>query len=119
MTRLANYTPHAALTYRPDGGEAVHLPQLGNARCAEEYVPDGEFAGGLPRTQMRYGDVTGLPDAEPGTIYVVSQLVVGALPERADLAFPAGLVRDDEGTIIGFRFLARSDAGVQKEGGQR
>ena len=107
MTRLANYTPHAVLTYRPDEGETIELPQLGNARCSEEYTPGGEFPSGLPLTLMQYGDVTGLPEPEPDTVYVVSQLVVGALPDRTDLAFPAGLVRDARGDIIGFRFLAR------------
>lgn len=108
MTNLANYTPHLDLTYRPDGGDAVVLPQLGNARCTEEYLPAGGFPeGDLPLTLMRYGEVTGLPDPQPGTVFVVSQLVVNALPERTDLAFPAGLVRDGEGTIIGFRYLAR------------
>ena len=107
MTRLANYTPHAVLTYRPDGGDALELPQVGNARCQEEFQADGQFDGGWPRTLMHYGAVNGLPAPEPGTVYVVSQLVVNALPERGDLAFPAGLVRDDEGTIIGFRYLAR------------
>ena len=108
MTTLANYTPHTALTYRPEGGEVVVLPQLGSARCAEEYLPAGKFHDGdLPLTLMRYGEVTGLPDPQPGTVFVVSQLVVNALPERTDLAFPAVLVRDGEGTIIGFRYLAR------------
>lgn len=105
--RLLNYTPHAVLTYRPDAGEPVALPQLGNARCAEEFLAGGEFPGGLPLTLMRYGEVTGLPEPADGVVYVVSQLVVNALPGRRDLAFPAGLVRDDEGTIVGFRFLAR------------
>lgn len=107
MTRLANYTPHALLVYRPDGGEPIELPQLGNARCTEEYLPGGLLPGGLQLTLMGYGDVTGLPDPEPGVVYLVSQLAVNALPERTDVAFPAGLVRDNEGTIIGFRFLAR------------
>lgn len=107
MTRLVNYTPHAELTYRPDGGDVHVLPQQGNARCAEEHVPGGEVAPGLPLTLMRYGEVTGLPEAQDGVVVVVSQLVVNALPERTDLVFPAGLVRDDEGTIIGFRYLAR------------
>lgn len=107
MTRLVNYTPHAVLTYRPDGGEPLDLPQRGNARCSEEYLPGGEFPGGLPVTLMRYGEVTGLPSPEVGTVYLVSQLVVAALPDRTDLAFPAGLVRDDHGAIVGFRYLAR------------
>lgn len=50
--------------------------------------------------------MTGLPEPEAWTLYVVSQLVVTHIPERTDLAFPFDLVRDDEGTITGFRALA-------------
>lgn len=107
MSSLRNYTPHLVLTYRPEGAAPIDLPQLGNARCTENYLPGDAFAGGQPCTLMSYGEVTGLPDPEPGAIFLVSQLVVNALPRRTDLAFPAGLLRDDEGTIIGFRFLAR------------
>lgn len=108
MTRLVNYTPHAELVFRPVGGEPVVLPQQGNARCAEEFLPDGRFEGtDLPRTLMRYGQVAGLPEPAVGVVVVVSQLVVSACPDRTDLAFPAGLVRDRAGTIVGFRYLAR------------
>lgn len=108
MTRLVNFTPHTELVFRPVGGEPVVLPQQGNARCAEEFLPDGTFEGtDLPRTLMRYGQVTGLPEQTAGVVVVVSQLVVSACPERDDLAFPAGLVRDEAGTIVGFRYLAR------------
>jgi len=40
-------------------------------------------------------------------VYVVSQLVVLAHPERDDLVFPAGLERNDEGDVIGFCYLTR------------
>lgn len=106
MTTLENYTPHAELVYRPDGGEPLVLPQRGNARCTEQYEPGGTV-GDLPLTLMRYGDVTGLPEPAAGVVYVVSQLVVNALPARGDLVFPSGLVRDGEGTIVGSAHLAR------------
>lgn len=104
---LQNYTPHTELVYRPDDGDPIVLPQQGNARCTEEYQPGGTLPGGELVMHLRYGEVTGLPLPAAGVTYVVSQLVVNALPERDDLAFPAGLVRDDEGTIVGFRYLAR------------
>lgn len=113
MDALKNYTPHQVLTYCPDDGIAVDLPQVGNARCTEEFIPGGSFPGGQPLTRLRYGEVTGLPEPEPGTVCVVSQLVVNALPDRTDLAFPAGLSRDGGGTIVGFRFLARPAASEQ------
>lgn len=112
IEELRNYTPHNPLTYWPEGGEPVVLPQLGSARCRESIRANGSFdaQGDYPRAVISYGEVEDLPGPEPGVVYVVSQLVVRAHPERTDLAFPAGLVRDDEGTIIGFSVLARFEA---------
>lgn len=105
--RLRNLTPHRTLTYL-GSAEPVVLGSEGVARCAEITAASGWWDEGhvLPRVVVSYGAVTGLPDPEPGVIYVVSQLVVAQLPERDDLAFPFGLVRDDKGDIIGFSALA-------------
>lgn len=105
---LRNYTPHKSLTFQGPFG-SVSLPHLGSARCAEEVHQDGFYdpEETLPRTVISYGDVTGLPAPEPGVLFVVSQLVIGQLPERNDLAFPSDLVRDADGSIVGFRRLAR------------
>lgn len=111
MERLLNYTPHAQLVYRPDDGAAVTLPQQGNVRLAEEWLPDGELPNGMPLTRLRYGPPEGLPSPRAGVVYVVSQLVVNACPERDDLVFPAGLLRNERGDITGFRLLARPAAG--------
>lgn len=114
---LHNYTPHALLTWLPPDGEPIPLPQLGNARCDEVHVQAGFFDddGRLPRTVIRYTNVTGLPEPEPGVIYVVSHLTVAACPDRDDLAFPAGLRRDDEGTIVGFTLLGRPVSDLTRE----
>lgn len=114
--RLRNFTPHKTLTY-VGGSEPVVLPAEGLARCRETSWIDGAWDddGTLPRTRVSYGAVTGLPEPEAGTIYVVSQLVVTHTPERADLAFPFDLVRDDEGSITGFRALATLGEGHNGE----
>ncbi len=109
MTELRNYTPHDPLVYRRPDADAIVLPQRGLARCREFHAEDGSFdeAGEFPRTLVGYAEVSDLPDPEPGVVYVVSQLVVAACPDRTDLAFPAGLLRDDAGSITGFSLLAR------------
>lgn len=114
--RLRNFTPHATLTYL-GGPESMTLPAEGMARCRETSRLDGTWDDGgmLPRARVSYGEVIGLPEPEPGTIYVVSQLVVAHTPERTDLAFPFDLVRDGEGTITGFRVLARLREGQDDE----
>lgn len=110
MGTLQNYTPHRRLTYRPDGGRAVDLPHLGNVRLVENFVDAGLLPNGLTLTQVTYGAAEGLPEPAADVVLVVSQLVVNAYPERQDLVFPAGLVRNEGGDIVGFRYLARPAA---------
>ncbi len=109
MDRLLNYTPHRNLAYLTSDGGLVPLPPLGNARAEVEREPSGTLAveGGLPVYAVRYGEVRGLPDPTPGVYLVVSMLVAQLLPEREDLVFPDELVRDEEGTIIGFTSVGR------------
>lgn len=107
MDLLLNYTPHRVLTYMPRQGSEMVLPQRGNVRLTETLARGEPFPNGLPCTQVGYGAADGLPQPVDGVVYLVSQLVVSALPDRTDLAFPAGLVRNDEGDIVGFRLLAR------------
>lgn len=107
MRSLLNFTPHKVLTYLPEEGEPVELPQQGNVRLEEEFSPGGVLPNGLPVTLLGYGNAEGLPEPSEGVAYVVSQLVVNAHPAREDLVFPAGLVRNDSGDIVGFRLLAR------------
>lgn len=104
---LRNFTPHRVLIYQPDGGVPVTLPQMGNVRLAEHYVDGGLLPNGLPCSHLHYGKPSGLPEPQPGVILIVSQLVANALAERDDLVFPAGLTRNDDGDIAGFRYLAR------------
>lgn len=102
---IRNFTPHRQLHLV---SPALDLVQQGEARCAEVTTIEGSWDedGILPRVSVSYGAVTGLPDPQPGTILLVSQLVVRALSERRDLAYPFGLVRDADGTITGFTTLA-------------
>lgn len=110
--RVRNYTPHRTLRLLGAAG-GVDLPQEGLARCDESVTADGHWddAHTLPRLLVGYRQVTGLPEPEPRTVLLVSQLVVRALPDRTDLAFPYDLVRDTDGTVTGFRTLARLEEG--------
>lgn len=105
--KLRNFTPHDPLTaVLPDGTHLV-LPQEGMARCNERHIEIGVVSHDLPlpTAEIRYGIVTGLPGPEEGVFLIVSQLVVQALPERQDIGFPAKLVRNDDGDIMGFSVL--------------
>ena len=103
---LKNYTPHH-LTFLHDG-HVTELPSLGTARCQERVTRAGSWdnADRIPRLRVGYGEVSGLPEPQTDVVYLVSQLVVQALPDRSDLAYPHELHRDSAGTITGFSALA-------------
>lgn len=45
--------------------------------------------------------ITGLPDAKPGTYYIVPKILAQVCPERKDLIFPGTVVRNKSGDVVG------------------
>lgn len=109
--KIINLTPHA-IHLMPEGpeGSVVTIPPSGIvARCATQREVIGNIeVGGIyvPVHRTTFGKVTGLPDPQPDTIYVVSALVAQAV-HREDICIVDDAVRDSEGRIIGARALAR------------
>ena len=109
--KLVNLTPHA-LVIMPEGpdGPTVTIPPSGQvARCATSRVQvDTVTVDGItvPVNRTEFGAVTGLPDPQPDTIYIVSSLVAQAVPDRQDVFIVDDAVRDEQGRIIGCRALA-------------
>ena len=108
---IINLTPHA-LFLMPAGptGPVVTIPPSGLvARCVTSRVQvDTITVDGvtIPVNRTQFGEVTGLPDPQPDTIYVVSALVAQAVPDRQDVFIVDDAVRDEQGRIIGARALA-------------
>lgn len=103
-----NLTPHA-LTLRSPSGEDTIIPPSGTiARVAT--TPGVREDRGLPvpvQTPDVVGDVTGLPEPVPGTLYLVSGFVGGALKGsgRVDVLVPGTgprdeAVRNEKGHIV-------------------
>ena len=109
--RIVNLTPHA-LNLMPAGptGPVVTIPPSGQvARCATSRVQVGTVTVdgiAIPVNRTQFGAVTGLPDPQPDTIFVVSALVAQAVPDRPDVFIVDDAVRDEQGRIIGARALA-------------
>lgn len=104
MTIIKNLTPHTLNIHHPTGVETV--PASGEvARVSVEYREAGVVAWGIPVYKAEYGEVTGLPEPEAGTIYVVSGMVQSQVPHRADVYSPGDLVRDAEGRPVGCKGL--------------
>ena len=113
---IVNLTSHA-LNLMPVGptgptGPVITIPPSGIvARCAVHRVRvDTVTVDGItiPVNRTLFGEVTGLPDPQPDTIFVVSALVAQAVPYRQDVFIVDDVVRDEQGRIIGARALAHS-----------
>lgn len=110
--KLVNLTPHEINIY--DGEKLlVTVPVSGQvARCAEERAGLGKLADtGISVSRATYGEVEGLPQPEPDTVYIVSALVLAAVgAERADVFAPGQAVRDAEGRVVGCVGLSAGSA---------
>jgi hypothetical protein len=107
LSEVVNLCPHE-IELRV-GEAVVTIPSSGLARCAEEREELGLGAVGdtfVPLVRCRYGEVTGLPEPRPGTLFVVSHLVAQQLPQRRDLVVPDRLVRDERGVVVAAQALA-------------
>jgi hypothetical protein len=96
---IINMTPHDINIIN-----GATIPSSGTIRLKAETVPAGQI-NGINLTKTVYSEPVGLPEIKEGTLYIVSQLVKTALPDRVDLLVPAEVVRDDKGNIIGCKSL--------------
>jgi|688.fasta_scaffold1467787_1 hypothetical protein len=99
---VINTTPHGVTILSPNG-EILNVYPKGDVqvRLSTTTEPCATLPDGTPTTKTRFGGASGLPEEKNDTMYIVSQMVQDALPERRDLLVPAQIVRDDKGTIIG------------------
>lgn len=103
--KFVNLTPHAINFVDGDGTVIKTVPSAGLARvvATREKVA---IIDGIAVNKTSFGEITGLSEAEDGTIYIVSSLVAQACPERQDVFVVDDTVRDENGRIIGARAIA-------------
>ena len=109
-TALVNLTPHDVVILNDHGRLVVPPVPLPARVTGQRYVVDQLDTGeGLPIEIVtdEPGPVVGLPAPMPGTLFLVSRLVAERCPHRLDLLYPVDLVRDDAGTVIACKRLAR------------
>ena len=106
---LVNLTPHDIVFVNESNTPILTINPSGRlARVTVKTVSVGELdvmGVKIPVTTSSFGDVTGLPDEEGGTAYIVSLAVVNALHKkginRSDLFIPNESVRNEKGQVIG------------------
>lgn len=104
---ILNYTPHTVNIIDAEGNKIKDFPSQGEARCQQTTKAVG-IIGNVPITSTTFGEVTGLPEEQEGTCYIVSRLIRQALPGRSDLLVPNDMIRDEVGRIIGCKSLANN-----------
>lgn len=106
---LINLTPHVLNIADEAGNITTSLLSMGSARVESKSIPVDPIDG-IPVNETVFGDVSGLPEAQEGTYYIVSQIVIAAAPDRNDLLRPdtgPTCLRDPDGRIIAVRSLTR------------
>jgi hypothetical protein len=95
--KLVNLTTHPIF-------EVQTKTEIPAGSCRAEVRPTrvktGEFMG-LPIYKLVPLVVTGLPEPEEGTRYIVSSPVLNACPDRLDLLSPGDAVRNGAKQVIG------------------
>lgn len=107
MTKIINLTPHAINFLDGNNSVLATVEPSGVVARAAQTRETVDSVNGIPVNQCSYGAVTGLPDPQPETIYLVSALTAQACRDRNDVFITDDAVRDDSGRIIGCRAIAR------------
>jgi len=112
MMRLVNCTPHSITIADKDGNVIRTIEPSGHiARVAVEQREVGTVDG-IPVVESVFGQVEGLPDPEPGVVYIVSTPTMLAARQmgRTDVVSPdtgPSAVRDEQGRIVAVRRFQR------------
>ena len=108
--KIVNLTPHAIVFFAGDQQVLTVQPSGQLARCQEVPVHVGatEVEGAsIPLIRKTFGELQGLPDPEPETIYLVSALAAQPAWKlgRGDVYTVGDPVRDDQNRVVGCRSL--------------
>ena len=80
----------------------IEIPASGIiARVKSSTIKQSEHAG-VPIYKSTFGEIEGLPEPQPDTVYIVSALALNAVPTtRTDVVAPGNLQLNEEGQPIG------------------
>ena len=109
MAQIINLTPHSVFIMDKQGNTIKEFPSAGTARAISILTQVG-LMDDVPLARQDYGEPEGLPDPEEGFLYIVNSVIVAAARRAGrtlkDLLVTAEPVRDRQGGIVGYRYLA-------------
>ena len=105
--QFVNLTKHN-INILLENGNTLTIPPSGTEARVSSQMEKVNELNGIPVVKTTWGDVVGLPDPQPDTVYIVSMQVLQALKgARSDLVgpdtSPSGVVRDENGNIVGVK----------------
>lgn len=104
--KIVNLTPHSLTVYGPAG--VLELPASGTLARVRSTTGVISEVNGIPVNRVEFQPIVGLPDPQPGIIYLVSNIILTALRalriHRSDVVAPAtgpndGCVRNAQGHV--------------------
>lgn len=107
---LVNLTPHPISIYGNralEEGPSEVIPPSGSVARVATIDLGTQLGKACSYELVEYGHVHDLPPKQDGTEYVVSLVVALAARGRDDLLAPYVEVRNEQGTMIGCRYLQR------------
>lgn len=109
MKKIKNLTPHAIYIIGENDEVVAMFQSEGIARAEQKDEPAGEL-NGIPLVKTTFGEPVGLPEPEADTYLIVSLATANAAKAAGrttkDLLLTSGVVRDEQGRIIGCKTFA-------------
>jgi membrane protease subunit (stomatin/prohibitin family) len=106
MTNIINLTPHN-ITLIDNNNNIVDVFQSAGLARVDSNTCQVSTVNGIPVNTVKFGNVTGLPDPQDDTFFVVSRIVADAVKgTRNDILIVDKTVRNDAGQIIGCQAFA-------------
>lgn len=103
--KIINLTPHTVtLVCGERTVEVAPSGQVARVSATAQQVGTITIDGfDFPVVKTVFGEVTGLPEPQDNTVYVVSTLVLSAVQGRKDVVAPntGAAIRDSEGRVVG------------------
>ena len=96
-TMFVNLTPHDVVFKKIDGSLET-IKSSGVARVSTSFKVL-RVVRGIVFGETTYGEITGLPDPQPDTLFIVSLPLLKAAPDRHDLVAPNDCVRNEQGLV--------------------
>ena len=96
-TKFVNLTPHDVVLKTVDGS-FLTIKSSGVARVSTSFEVK-KIVCGVIVGETTYGEITGLPEPQQDTLFVVSLPFIKAAPERHDLVVPYDCVRNEKGLV--------------------